>query len=110
MEFAATARRIAEGLMTPTSSRESFAMQRRHNDVEPTAYCRQQASACAAAALTAAIAEIKQAYLDLEQGWLSLAPKPETNSAPSGSATTTREVDSKPNRARSRKGAHNATR
>lgn len=42
---------------------------------ERTAYYRRQAFACATAALTTAIAEIKQAYLDLEQGWLCLAPK-----------------------------------
>ena len=46
---------------------------------ERTAYYRQQASSCATAALTTAIAEVKQAYLDLEQGWLCLAPKVETN-------------------------------
>ena len=46
-----------------------------NKDAERTAYYRQQASACSAAALTTTIAEVKQAYLDLEQGWLSLAPK-----------------------------------
>ncbi len=46
-----------------------------HKDAERTAYYRQQASSCATAALITAIAEIKQAYLDLEQGWLCLAPK-----------------------------------
>jgi hypothetical protein len=46
-----------------------------HKDAERTAHYRRQASACAAAALTTGIAEIKQAYLELEQGWLCLAPK-----------------------------------
>ena len=46
-----------------------------HKEAERTAYYRRQAAACATAALTTAIAEIKQAYLDLEQGWLCLAPK-----------------------------------
>jgi hypothetical protein len=46
------------------------------NDVERAERYRQEASACARAALTTAVAEIKQAYLELEQGWLSLAPKP----------------------------------
>jgi hypothetical protein len=46
-----------------------------HKDAERTAYYRQQASSCATAALITAIAEIRQAYLDLEQGWLCLAPK-----------------------------------
>jgi hypothetical protein len=47
----------------------------RRNDVERAEHYRQEASACARAALTTAITEIKQAYLELEQGWLSLAPK-----------------------------------
>ncbi len=51
----------------------------RHKDAELTAYYRQQASSCATAALTTAIAEVKQAYLDLEQGWLCLTPKVETS-------------------------------
>lgn len=46
-----------------------------HKEAERTAYYRRQAAACATAALTTAIAEIKQAYLDLEQAWLCLAPK-----------------------------------
>ena len=33
----------------------------------------------ATAALTAAIAEVRRAYLDLEQGWLCLNPKVETS-------------------------------
>ena len=41
-------------------------------------YCR-QASACAVAAATAAHPETKQAYLELEQAWLCLAPKAETS-------------------------------
>jgi hypothetical protein len=48
----------------------------RRKDVERADYYRQEASTCARAALTSAIADIKQAYLELEQGWLSLAPKP----------------------------------
>jgi hypothetical protein len=43
--------------------------------IKRTEYYRQQASACAAAAVTTDIAEIKQAYLELEQGWLCLTPK-----------------------------------
>ena len=58
-------------------------MQHRHTDIERTAYYRQEASACATAALTTAISEIKQAYLDLEQGWLCLAPKVEESSVAS---------------------------
>jgi len=54
----------------------------RHKNAERTAYYRQEASACATAALTSAIAEIKQAYLDLEQGWLCLAPKSSRSDEP----------------------------
>lgn len=52
------------------------------NNVERAAHYRREASACAAAALASAIAEIKQAYLDLEQGWLCLAPKASANDEP----------------------------
>jgi hypothetical protein len=44
-------------------------------DAKQTAYCRQQALACANAALSTAIGEVKEAYLNLEQGWLCLAPR-----------------------------------
>lgn len=44
---------------------------------DQTIYYRQQASACAAAAVVSTVAHVKQAYLDLEQGWLCLVPKPE---------------------------------
>jgi hypothetical protein len=47
----------------------------RRKYIERTEYYRQEASACAAAAVTTASAEIKQAYLELEQGWLCLTPK-----------------------------------
>jgi hypothetical protein len=42
---------------------------------ERTAYCRKQAAECAAAATATALAEVKEAYLNLEQGWLQLAPE-----------------------------------
>lgn len=38
-------------------------------------YYAQQAAQCAAAAAITTIAEIKQAYLDLEQGWRHLFPE-----------------------------------
>jgi hypothetical protein len=47
----------------------------RRKYIERTEYYRQEASACAAAAVATAILEIKQAYLELEQGWLCLTPK-----------------------------------
>ena len=39
-----------------------------------TAYCLDQASQCAKAASAATAAEFKEAYANLEQGWLQLAP------------------------------------
>jgi hypothetical protein len=39
-----------------------------------TAYCRQQAAECALAATTAILGEVRQAYLNIEQAWLQLAP------------------------------------
>ncbi len=40
-----------------------------------TDYCTKQAADCARAAVAATIAEIREAYLNLEQGWLRLAPQ-----------------------------------
>jgi hypothetical protein len=51
----------------------------RHKNADQTAYCRRQASICVTAASGTAIAEVKQAYLNLEQGWLCLAPKVEAS-------------------------------
>jgi hypothetical protein len=42
---------------------------------ERTAFCRKQAAECAAAAAAAVLAEVKEAYLNLEQGWLQLVPE-----------------------------------
>ncbi len=66
-----------------------------NKDAERTAYYRQQASVCSAAALTTTIAEVKQAYLELEQGWLCLAPKSENSSTVSAEPNTARDADSK---------------
>jgi hypothetical protein len=45
-------------------------------------YCRQQATECATAADSTAFIFVRQAYLDLEQGWLLLAQR----ANPEGSA------------------------
>ncbi len=66
----------------------------RLTDAKRTAHYRQEASACSAAALTTTVAEIKQAYLDLEQGWLCLAPKPENSSVVSAEPNTALDADS----------------
>jgi hypothetical protein len=40
---------------------------------EKGGYCRGQAAECATAATTSALSEIREAYLNLEQGWMELA-------------------------------------
>lgn len=74
-------------------------MQHRLDDADRTAYYRRQASACATAALTTVISEVRQAYLDLEQGWLCLAPKAEGSSATSALPKSAGKVDLQPNQA-----------
>jgi hypothetical protein len=64
----------------------------RRKDVERTAYYRRQASTCAKAALTTAVADIRQAYLELEQGWLCLVPKPKEGFDDSGVAEPARDT------------------
>ena len=68
----------------------------RLTDAKRTTFYRQEASACATAALTTSIAEIKQAYLELEQGWLCLTPKPE-NSCASAEPKSVSDGNPKPN-------------
>ena len=65
----------------------------RLTDAKRATFYRQEASACATAALATSIAEIKQAYLELEQGWLCLTPKPENNSAVSAEPNTVLDGD-----------------
>jgi len=55
----------------------------RRKDFEQSGYYQQQATlSCARAALATTNAEVKQAYLTLEEGWLCLAPK--ANKIPDG--------------------------
>ena len=65
----------------------------RLTDAKRATSYRQEAFACATAALTTSIAELKQAYLELEQGWLCLTPKPENSCA---SAEPNTELDGHP--------------
>jgi hypothetical protein len=51
-------------------------MQRRE-DLQHASQYRREATVCASAARAAAAPEVKRAYLELEQAWLSLAPKVE---------------------------------
>jgi len=69
----------------------------RLTDSKRTTFYRQEASACATAALATSIAEIKQAYLELEQGWLCLTPKPENKPAVTAELNTVLNGDTKPN-------------
>jgi hypothetical protein len=47
-----------------------------------TAYCRQQAATCASAAAATKIENVREAYLNLEQAWLELAPEIENSGSP----------------------------
>ena len=71
----------------------------RHKDAEQTAYYRRQASACATAALATAIAEVREAYLNLEQGWRCLAPKADTSPNDLIDRGAKREADLRPSQA-----------
>lgn len=73
-------------------------MQHCLDNADRTTYYRQQASACATAALTTAIAEVRQAYLDLAQGWLCLAPKVDKSSAVTALPKSTDEAGAQPSR------------
>jgi hypothetical protein len=84
-------------------------MQHRLDNAERTAYYRKQAAACATAALATAIAEVKRAYLDLEQGWLCLAPKAEGSSNVSAPVKGINDADSQSDRASSSNAPHDLT-
>ncbi len=49
-------------------------------------YCREQAAECAAKAAATGIPEVREGYLNLEQGWLQLAPKGDASPAPAATA------------------------
>jgi hypothetical protein len=51
-----------------------------------TAYCHTQAARCAAAAANARASDVKEAYLNLEQAWLHLAPDLESRAISSASS------------------------
>jgi len=71
---------------------------------ERTTYCRQQAVECARAASDSIIAEVKEAYLNLEQGWLKLAPELADSPPPSTSEESIHvQMTSKPGQPRRRR-------
>ena len=84
-------------------------MRHRLDNAKRAAYYRQQASACATAALATVIAEVRQAYLDLEQGWLCLAPKAEESSVVSALVKNADDADTRPSRLSSGNTPHGLT-
>jgi hypothetical protein len=48
-------------------------------------YCQQQAAECASAATATTLSEAREAYLNMEQAWLQLAPDVDSNQTFSGS-------------------------
>jgi hypothetical protein len=60
--------------------------------VFPTDHYSEQARKCAAAALASTIAEIREAYLNLEQGWLHLAPDSVSGRNPSIEVASTGSI------------------
>lgn len=47
--------------------------------LDRTLYCHQQAAECASAAAMTSLPEVREAYLNIERGWLELAPDVESN-------------------------------
>lgn len=43
--------------------------------MDSSTYCRRQAAECGRRALEATLSEVREAYANLEQGWLRLAPQ-----------------------------------
>jgi hypothetical protein len=58
-----------------------------------TAYCHQQAAECASAATTAILGEVRQAYLNIEQAWLQLAPYINSDSKKAARPSTATECE-----------------
>jgi hypothetical protein len=44
-----------------------------------SSYCQQQAAECASAATATTLSEAREAYLNMEQAWLQLAPDVDSN-------------------------------
>ena len=63
---------------------------------EKNEYCREQAAECASAATASVLADVKEAYLNLEQGWLQLAHEfEEMPKAPVASGLSEKNQNSK---------------
>jgi hypothetical protein len=70
--------------------------------IDPGTYCRRQAAECARRALEATLTEVREAYVNLEQGWLRLAPETNENEEASVESEPARRSTSAPGGARSR--------
>jgi hypothetical protein len=63
-----------------------------------TAYCQQQAAECASVATITTLSEISEAYLNIEQAWLQLAPDVDSNrTIPDGPESDEQGRKRKPN-------------
>jgi hypothetical protein len=69
--------------------------------IDPTAYCRHQAAECARSALEATLAEVREVYVNLEQGWLQLVPDTGDDQKTSVESGPARRIASAPGRTRS---------
>jgi hypothetical protein len=70
--------------------------------IDPATYCRRQAAECARRALEATLAEVREASVNLEQGWLRLAPETSDNQESSAEGGPGRRIASAPGLTRSR--------
>lgn len=79
----------------------------RQTETERTAYCHTRAAECARAAMEKTMAELKDAYINLEQGWLLLAPELGDDRKPQpGVEPTERPPGTMPARSRNRSARH----
>lgn len=63
-----------------------------------TEYCHRQAAECASAAAATTLSEVKEAYLNMQQAWLRLAPDVDSNhSVPDRPEAEEQEPTPKPN-------------
>ncbi len=74
----------------------------RHTD--PAVHCRREAAECGRRALKATLAEVREAYVNLEQGWLRLAPETSDNQESSAEGGPGRRIASASGPAKSRSG------
>jgi hypothetical protein len=69
--------------------------------IHPAVHCRREAAECGRKALKATLAEVREAYVNLEHGWLRLAPETSDNQESSAEAGPGRRIASAPGLTRS---------